>query len=61
MQEAPEGRPWVGLIWVDKTDDDGILAHCVVCSLHNWQETEWADGMMGAVAIALEAERPSTH
>lgn len=36
-------------------------AHCVVCSLHNWQETEWADGMMGAVAIALEAERPSTH
>ena len=65
-KKRPKAKPCVGLMWVDKTDDDGILAHCVVCKtdeafIHNWQETEWADGMMGAVAIALEAERPSTH
>jgi hypothetical protein len=37
-------------MWVVKTDDDGIFAHCLICNtpeavIHNWQETEWANGM----------------
>jgi len=53
-------------MWVDKADDEGILAHCVVCRteeafVHNWQETEWADGMMEPMPIVLDGERPLTH
>ena len=47
-------------MWVIKTDDDAIccLAHCLLCKtdeavIHNWQETEWAEGMMEAVPMDL--------
>jgi hypothetical protein len=38
-------------MWLVKTDDNAIAAHCPLCLneeafSHNWQETEWADGMM---------------
>jgi len=47
----PKNKPCPGLMWVLKTPDDGILAHCFVCKteealIQNWQETEWANGMM---------------
>lgn len=56
-KRRPKSKPCIGLMWVVKTEDDGILSHCVVCKteeafVHNWQETEWADGMMEAVPVA---------
>ncbi len=51
-------------MWVVKTADDAILAHCLVCKteevfIHNWQKTEWADGMMKPVPV--DAEGPAVH
>jgi hypothetical protein len=47
-------------MWVVKTADDDILAHCMACKteeavIHNWQETEWAEGMKEPVPVSLEA------
>jgi hypothetical protein len=55
-KRRPVGKPCLGLMWVMKTMDDGILASCVVCKtdealVHNWQKTEWAEGMMPAVDL----------
>jgi hypothetical protein len=57
VQEAAEGQAVRRDMWVVKTEDDGIFAHCVVCKteeafVHTWQVTEWADGMMEAVPVA---------
>jgi len=54
----PKGKPCLGLMWVSKTKNDSILARCMVCktdeaSVHNWQHTEWADGMMEPVPVDL--------
>lgn len=65
-KRRPKGKSCIGLMWVDKTENDGILAHCVVCKaeeafVHNWQDTEWADGMMEAVTVTFDeskARRP---
>jgi hypothetical protein len=53
-KRRPHGRPCLGLMWVTKTESDTIEAFCLVCSstealIHNWQETEWASGMMEPV------------
>ena len=63
--KRPKKKPCLGLMWVVKTPDDGILAHCIVCRseevfIHNWQETEWADGMMEPVPVMLDEAR-TTH
>lgn len=63
-KRRPKGKPCVGLMWVVKTADDAILAHCLVCKtdevfIHNWQKTEWADGMMKPVPV--DAEGPAVH
>lgn len=55
-KRRPRGKPCPGLIWVVKGEDDSILARCLVCktdeaSVHNWQETEWSDGMMAPVPV----------
>ena len=65
-KRRPKGKPCLGLMWVVKTEDDGILAHCLVCKteeafIHNWQNTEWADGMMEAVPVVFDAEEPVRH
>lgn len=65
-KRRPKGKACLGLLWVVKTEDDGILAHCVACKteetfIHNWQKTEWADGMMEAVPVAFDAEEPVKH
>ena len=56
----------VGLIWVVKADDDAIIAHCLLCRneeafVRNWQEIEWANGMMEPVPIAFDMEDRATH
>jgi hypothetical protein len=61
-KRRPKGKACLGLMWVVKTEDDGIFAHCVACRneeafIHNWQETEWAHGMMEAVPVMFETER----
>jgi hypothetical protein len=60
-KRRPKGKPCVGLMWVAKTGDDGILAHCILCKteeafVHNWQGTEWAEGMMAPVAMRAGAD-----
>ena len=50
-----------GLLWVIKTQQDEIVAHCVIYKgnevlIHNWQETEWAEGMMKAVPAKSETD-----
>lgn len=62
-RRRPKGKACLGLMWVVKTDDDRILAHCVVCRseetlIGNWQKTEWAEGMMPAVPVSFDAKRP---
>jgi hypothetical protein len=62
----PRGHSCVGLMWVVKTADDAILAHCIVCRneeafIHNWQDTDWAHGMMDpvpTVGVNVEATKP---
>jgi hypothetical protein len=61
-KRRPGGKACLGLMWVIKTDDDAIccLAHCLLCKtdeavIHNWHETEWAEGMMEPVAVNLDA------
>lgn len=59
-KRRPKGTPCPGLMWVVKTEKDEILARCVLCRteealVHNWQETEWAHGMMEPVPAHLDA------
>jgi hypothetical protein len=54
--KRPGGKACVGLTWVIKTESDAIHAYCGVCGgdeamIHNWQQTEWADGPMEPVAF----------
>jgi hypothetical protein len=60
--KRPSGKPCLGLMWVVKTEDDAILARCLVCGndealVHNWQETDWAEGPMEPAPV--EAFSPS--
>lgn len=53
-KRRPGGRTCLGLMWVTKTEADAIESFCPVCSsteavIHNWQETEWASGMMDPI------------
>lgn len=57
-RRRPGGRPCMGLMWVAKTESGAINALCRICRtdeamIHNWQETEWAQGMMEAVPAGL--------
>jgi hypothetical protein len=57
-KRRPKGKPCPGLMWVVKTEDNGILAHCIACKteeafIQNWQNTEWAEGMMEPVPVDL--------
>ena len=50
----PNRKPCPGLLWVAKTERNVIHSFCMICKtddtfVHNWEETEWADGMMEAV------------
>ncbi len=61
----PAGKQCLSLLWVSKTSDDAIVAFCALCKhdemiVHNWQQTEWADGMMEAVQTKPEVD-PRLH
>jgi hypothetical protein len=61
----PARKRCLGLLWVTKTQEDAIVAFCVLCKhdemlVHNWQETEWADGIMEAVQTKPEVD-PRLH
>ena len=55
-KRRPSGKPCTGLMWVAKVEGNEIRAFCRVCgsdetAIHNWHETEWANGVMEAVPI----------
>jgi hypothetical protein len=60
--KRPKGKACPGLMWVAKTPDNAIHAYCIVCKtneamVHNWQETDWAEGPMEAVNLISEAPK----
>ena len=62
-RKRPGGKPCLGLMWVAKTAEDDIHAFCLCCHtdeamIHNWQETEWAEGPMEPAAMDPGAEEP---
>ncbi|HEY6728675.1 MAG TPA: hypothetical protein VI197_31905 [Polyangiaceae bacterium] len=59
--KRPKRKPCGGLIWVIKTPDDSIVAFCMLCktdemTVHHWQDTEWAAGVMKPVRASFEAD-----
>jgi hypothetical protein len=53
-RRRPSARQCLGLMWVTKTDDESILAYCLVCKteeamIRRWQDTDWAHGPMEPV------------
>jgi hypothetical protein len=57
--KRPNQKHCPGLLWVTKTSDNAIHAGCIVCKqdemlIHNWEETEWANGPMDSVRIDAE-------
>lgn len=59
----PSRKACPGLLWVSKTADHRLEAHCLVCrgeyiAIAGWQETDWADGPMEPVDLdQLPGER----
>jgi hypothetical protein len=65
-KRRPKGPACVGLTWVIETDDDATIGRCLLCRseeafIHNWQGTEWANGMMDPVPVAFGGEDRATH
>jgi hypothetical protein len=67
-REEQGGCP--GLLWVSKTQDDELYAHCPLCRsdevlILNWQDTEWADGPMPSMPVDIvdgdSGERQDLH
>ena len=51
----PNRKPCIGLLWVEKTEQDSIHAFCPTCRtgemlVSNWQDTIWAEGPMEPLA-----------
>jgi hypothetical protein len=47
----PNRKACLGLLWVEKSQDERICAYCVVCKreeilISGWQDTIWANGPM---------------
>lgn len=65
-KRRPNGRGCLGLMWVAKNEDDGILVYCTACQseeafIHNWEETQWASGMMDPVGLADDGDGRTLH
>lgn len=63
--KRPARRQCPGLMWVTKTPADELIAFCMTCKndemmVHNWQDTDWAEGMMEAVPTKPEID-PRLH
>jgi len=55
-KKRPQGKPCPGLMWVVKTTDQAIHGFCMICKcdelmIHNWADTEWAEGPMEPVSM----------
>ena len=60
-KRRPGRKACLGLVWVFKTKQDEIIAHCPECEtdeavINNWQDTLWADGMMEPVPTVDEPD-----
>ena len=47
----PNRKPCLGLLWVEKVEDERIYAYCLACKreeivITGWQDTMWANGPM---------------
>jgi hypothetical protein len=47
----PRRKPCLGLLWVEKVQNDRIYAYCLTCNheeilISGWQDTMWANGPM---------------
>ena len=47
----PNRKPCLGLLWVEKANDERIHAYCIACRreeilISGWQDTIWANGPM---------------
>jgi len=56
----PRRKPCLGLLWVEKAEDDRIWAYCVACKreeiwISGWQDTLWADGPMEPASPEMPA------
>jgi hypothetical protein len=64
--KRPGGKQCNGLLWVVKTDRGEIFAQCIACGgdqvlIHDWQDTEWAEGPMEPAPVMLANEDASIH
>lgn len=55
-RRRPGGTPCRGFLFVVKTDKDELHAFCPTCGIdefliHNWQETDWAEGPMEPIPV----------
>jgi hypothetical protein len=54
----PNRKPCMGLLWVEKTEDELIQAYCLICKreeilISGWQDTVWANGPMEPASTEL--------
>lgn len=62
-RRRPQGTPCLGLLWVVKETSGAIHAFCPTCRtgeflIHNWEETDWAEGPMQPVRVEEVFEIP---
>jgi hypothetical protein len=56
----PNRKPCLGLLWVEKVEDERIYAYCLACKreeivITGWQDTMWANGPMEPASEELFA------
>jgi hypothetical protein len=61
----PGRRPCPGLLGVEKTERDEIIAFCVTCGtkqavIHGWEETPWAEGPIAPAPRSLFFDDPGS-
>ena len=44
------------MLWVEKLPDEALFAYCIACKeeeihVHNWQDTDWAEGPMEPASV----------
>jgi len=57
-RRRPERKPCTGFLVVLKQQDNSLRAYCPICHgdeylIHNWEETQWAEGPMPAVPVEV--------
>lgn len=63
-RRRPGGNACLGLLWVVKETSGAIHAFCPACHtdeflIHNWEETDWAEGPMESVPVEEVFQVPS--